>query len=73
MNFNIVKIAKAGHNICMEPIRLPSIEDIGAAYDEGKEAVIKLFHETVRQLAERFQKIEDQIAKTAAKARSYPP
>ena len=27
----------------MEPLRLPSDEEIGAAYDQGKEAVIEIF------------------------------
>jgi transposase len=49
----------------MEPIRLPSDEEIGAAYDQGKEAVIKLFHETISRLAERLQRIEDQLAKNS--------
>lgn len=72
MNFNIVKIAKAGHNIGMEPIRLPSDEEISAAYDQGKEAVIKLFHQTLGNLAERFQRLEDQIAKNSSNSGKPP-
>jgi transposase len=72
MNFNIVKIAKAGHNIGMESIRLPSDEEIGAAYDQGKEAVIKLFRESVGRLTERVQKIEDQIAKNSGNSGKPP-
>jgi hypothetical protein len=37
----------------MEPFQLPSDEEIGAAYDAGKEAVVALFHQTVGQLATR--------------------
>jgi transposase len=72
MNFNIVKNAKAEHNIGMEPIRLPSEGEISAAYDQGKEAVIKLFHQTLGKLAERLQRLEDQIAKDSGNS-SKPP
>ena len=72
MNFNIVKIVKVEHNIGMEPIRLPSDEEISAAYDQGKEAVIKLFHQTLGNLAERLQRLEDQIAKNSGNS-SKPP
>jgi transposase len=47
----------------MEPFRLPSEEEISAAYDQGKEAVIALFHATFQRLAERMQALEDQVAK----------
>jgi len=72
MNFNIVKIAKVEHNIGMEPIRLPSDEEIGAAYDQGKEAVIALFNATVCKLAERMQALEGQLAKNSRNS-SKPP
>jgi transposase len=49
----------------MEPFRLPSEEEIGIAYDQGKEAVVALFLETFGKLAERIQKLEDQIAKNS--------
>jgi transposase len=72
MNLNIVKIAKAEHNIGMEPIRLPSDEEIGAAYDQSKEAVIALFNATFRKLAERMQALEGQLAKNSRNS-SKPP
>jgi transposase len=56
----------------MEPLRLPSDEEIGAAYDRGKEAVIELFHQTLGKLAERIQRLEDQIAKNSGNS-SKPP
>lgn len=56
----------------MEPLRLPSDEEIGAAYDDGKEAVIKLFHQTLGKLTERIQRLEDQIAKNSGNS-SKPP
>jgi len=72
MNFNIVKNIKARHNIGMEPLRLPSDEEIGATYDQGKEAVIELFHKTLGKLAERLQRLEDQLAKHSGNS-SKPP
>ena len=56
----------------MEPLRLPSEEEIGAAYDQGKEAVIELFCETLGKLAERIQHLEDQLAKNSQNS-SKPP
>lgn len=49
----------------MEPFQLPSDEEIGAAYDEGKEAAIVLFHRTVGQLAARVQALEDRVSKNS--------
>jgi hypothetical protein len=72
MNFNIVKIAKAERNIGMEPIRLPSDEEIGAAYDQSKEAVIALFNATFRKLGERMQALEGQLAKDSRNSRKPP-
>ena len=65
MNLNIVKNKKASENRVMEPFRLSSKEDIHTAYDQGKEAVVALFFETFRELAERIQKLEDQLAKNS--------
>lgn len=72
MNFSIFKVAKAEHNIGMEPIRLPSDQEISAAYDQGKDAVIMLFHETLGKLAERIQRLEDQIAKNSSNSGEPP-
>jgi transposase len=49
----------------MEPMRLPTDEEIGGAYDQGKEAVIELFHHTIGQLAARLQMIEDRVSKNS--------
>ncbi len=65
MNINIVKNIKAGENRGMEPFHLPSEEEINAAYDQGKEAMVVLFAKTFSELAERIQKLEDQIAKNS--------
>ncbi len=42
---------------------MPTDEEIGKAYDQGKEAIIVLFHDAVRQLAARIQVLEDRTAK----------
>jgi transposase len=72
MNFNIVKNIKAEHNIGMEPLRIPSEAEIRAAHREGEEAVVKLFHETLGKMAERLQRLEDQIVKNSGNS-SKPP
>jgi transposase len=56
----------------MEPIHIPSEEEIGQAYDKGKEAVVVLFYETFSKLAERIQKLEDQIAKNSSNSGKPP-
>jgi len=56
----------------MEPIHLPSDEEIGAAYEQGKEAVIALIHQTVGQLAARLQALEDQVAKNSRNSGKPP-
>src|SRR3990170_6466988 len=56
----------------MEPLRMPSDDEIGAAYDQGKEAVVELFRQTLGKLAERIQRLEDQIAKNSGNS-SKPP
>jgi hypothetical protein len=70
--FNIVKNVKAVHNQGVEPLRLPTDEEIGAAYDQGKEAVIALFHNSIEQLAVRIQTLEDRLAKNSGNS-SKPP
>ena len=56
----------------MEPLCLPSDEEIRAACRNGEGAVIKLFHDTLGKLAERIQRLEDQIAKNSGNS-SKPP
>jgi len=71
-HINIVKIAKAMHNQEVEPLRLPTDEEIGTAYDQGKEAVIALYHKSFEQLAVRIQALEDRLAKNSGNS-SKPP
>lgn len=56
----------------MEPFQLPSDEEIGAAYDESKEAVIALFHRTIGQLAARVQALEDRVSKNSRNSGKPP-
>lgn len=56
----------------MEPIRLPSEEEITTAYEEGKEAVVQLFKDTIGLLVERLQKLEDQVAKNSRNSGKPP-
>ena len=52
MNFTIVKIVQIGQNQGVETLRLPSREEIHAAYGEGEEAVVALI--AVDDLAKNF-------------------
>ena len=56
----------------MEPIRLPNEKEINATYEEGKEAVLKLFQDTFVALAERIQKLEDQLSKNSRNSGKPP-
>lgn len=56
----------------MEPLQLPNDEEIGAAFDQGKEAVVALFHETVGQLAARVQALEDRVSKNSRNSGKPP-
>ena len=51
---------------------MPSREDIHQAYLQGEEAVVALFEQTIGQLAERVQALEDQVAKNSRNS-SKPP
>src|SRR3990172_10445497 len=72
MNFSIVKIAKTEHNIGMEPMLILGEEEVRAAFRQGEDAVVKLIFETLGRLAERIQRLEDQIAKNSGNS-SKPP
>ncbi len=52
----------------MERLRLPTDEEIGEAYDQGKEAVIALFHVFV----ERIQALEDRVSKNSRNSGKPP-
>lgn len=52
----------------MEKLRLPTDEEIGKAYDQGREAVIVLFHVFV----ERIQALEDRVAKNSQNSGKPP-
>ncbi len=56
----------------MSAIHLPSNEEIHAAYEEGREAVILLFQTTMLALAEHIQKLENQLAKNSRNSGKPP-
>jgi transposase len=51
---------------------MPSREDIHQAYLQGEEAVVVLFEQTVVQLADRVQALEDQLAKNSRNSGKPP-
>lgn len=61
----IAKNGKAVDHQEMERLQLPTDEAIGKAFDQGKEAMIALFHITIRQLASRIQGLEDRVSKNS--------
>jgi transposase len=56
----------------MEAQHVPTDEEIGKAYEQGKEAIIVLFHEVIGQLAARIQVLEDQTAKNSQNSGKPP-
>ena len=56
----------------MSAIQLPSEKEIRAAYQEGEATVILLFQTTFLALAERIQKLEDQLAKNSRNSGKPP-
>ena len=56
----------------MSANHLPSTEEINAAYEEGREAVILLFQTAMMTLAERIQNLEDQLAKNSRNSGKPP-
>ncbi len=56
----------------MERFQQPTDEEIGKAFDQGKEAVIVLFHATIGQLAARIQGLEDRTAKNSQNSGKPP-
>jgi transposase len=63
---------KREHNKAMEPIHLPSDDEIRTAYQQGEEAIIVLFHQTVGQLAARVQALEDRVSKNSQNSGKPP-
>lgn len=66
------KTEKAGTISEMESIRLPNEKEITAAYEDGKDAVVQLFKDTIGLLVERLQKLEDQLAKNSRNSGKPP-
>jgi transposase/uncharacterized coiled-coil protein SlyX len=62
LNFTIVKIVQMGQNSNMEgQPRIPSVEEIDAAYEEGKAAVVALIMELAAEWVSAFQKQQEII------------
>ena len=51
---------------------MPSEEEIGAAYEQGKEAVVTLFHNSLQQFLIYIQALEDRIAKNSRNSGKPP-
>jgi transposase len=66
------RIVQTSDNIGVSQIPLPSREEIHTAYQQGEEAVVALFEETLSKLVDRIQALEDQIAKNSRNS-SKPP
>jgi len=56
----------------MSGMQVPSEKEIRTAYQEGEEAVVLLFQKTFVMLAERIQKLEDQLAKNSRNSGKPP-
>ena len=56
----------------MDPIQLPSEDEIRSVYKQGEEAVIALFYTTFQAFFQRLQVLEDRLAKTSENS-SKPP
>jgi hypothetical protein len=56
----------------MEPLHLPSEAEIRDAARQGEDAVVALVFATIGKLAERIQKLEDQLAKNSRNSGKPP-
>ena len=56
----------------MAKLRIPSEDEINAAYDEGRTAVIGLIQDTLLVFAERIKNLEDQLAKNSSNSGKPP-
>jgi hypothetical protein len=75
LNITIVKIDKASQNMGMEPLQLPSEEEIRTAVRQGEDAVVQLVSgliQVIVVLAARVQALEDQLAKNSSNSGKPP-
>jgi len=56
----------------MSVMRIPSEDEINAAYDQGRTAVIALIQETLGVFAEQIKELEDQLAKNSGNSGKPP-
>jgi transposase len=79
LNLTIVKIVQFSHNYGMEPLRIPTEEEVRSAARQGEDAIVELVFGLVtnwigvlQQLEERVRVLEDQVAKNSSNS-SKPP
>jgi transposase len=75
LNFTIVKIDKVSQNRGVEPLRLPTGEEIRVAIRQGEDAVISLVSSLLQIIvfqAARIQAMEDQLAKNSRNSGKPP-
>lgn len=56
----------------MEPLKLPSEDEVRAIYRQGEEATIQFVASLIRGFGERLQALEDQIAKNSSNSGKPP-
>jgi transposase len=75
LNFNIAKYMESIENRAMEPLRIPTEEEIRAIARQGEDAVVAMVGkllQAIAMLAKRVQELEDQQAKNSNNS-SKPP
>jgi transposase len=75
LNFTIVKIDKDSQNRDVEPLRLPTEDEIRAAIRQGEDAAISLISSLLQIIAlqaARVQALEDQLAKNSSNSGKPP-
>jgi transposase len=75
LNFTIVKIDKASQNRGMEPMRLPTEDEVRAAIRQGEDAAVSLISgllQIIALQAARIQALEDQLAKNSRNSGKPP-
>jgi transposase len=56
----------------MEPVQIPTEEEIRRVYRQGEDAVVALFMKTIGALAARVQALEDQVSKNSRNSGKPP-
>jgi transposase len=56
----------------MEPLKLPTPEEIHQAFEQGEEAVTAMIYTTIGKMAERIQELENRLAKNSGNSGKPP-